>query len=79
VKPGKVVGRKLIQRQKGDGKLSIKLALTWDPTAWVITVRYTTANDYVSNPISASKALSISTTSAISTAREEEKGPNNPT
>ena len=46
----------------------------------LITVRYTTANDYVSNPISASKALRISTTSAISTAREEEKGPtNNPT
>lgn len=65
--------------QKGEGKLSIKLSLTWDPTASVITVRYTTANDYVSNPISASKALRISTTSAISTAsREEGKGPNKP-
>lgn len=62
-----------------------KLVLTWDPTASVITVRYTTANDYVSNPISASKALSISTTSAISTASLEEyegkgsKQANNPT
>lgn len=65
--------------KKRDGKLSIKLVLTWDPTASVITVRYTTANDYVSNPISASKALSISTTSAISTASlegYEGKGPN---
>jgi hypothetical protein len=34
-----------------------KLVLTWDPTASVITVRYTTANDYVSNPISASKSV----------------------
>ena len=34
VKPGKVAGRKLIRRQKGEGKLSIKLSSDMGPDSF---------------------------------------------